>query len=90
MTGAPRTARVALVTPRFPPDVGGLEKYVGWVAETLRDSGRFDVTVITTGHVAPDPPRELPRHPGHPARHLADAVEHPGEPAVVACSSAGC
>ena len=26
-----------------------MEGYVGWVAETLQDSGRFDVTVITTG-----------------------------------------
>jgi glycosyltransferase involved in cell wall biosynthesis len=41
--------KVALVTPRFPPDVGGLENYVGWVAETLQASGRFEVTVITTG-----------------------------------------
>jgi glycosyltransferase involved in cell wall biosynthesis len=41
--------KVALVTPRFPPDVGGLERYVGWVAETLQSSGRFEVTVITTG-----------------------------------------
>ncbi len=41
--------RVALVTPRFPPDVGGMEGYVGWVAETLRDSEAHEVTVITTG-----------------------------------------
>jgi glycosyltransferase involved in cell wall biosynthesis len=41
--------RVALVTPRFPPDIGGLEGYVGWVADVLQESGRFDVTVITTG-----------------------------------------
>jgi glycosyltransferase involved in cell wall biosynthesis len=40
--------RVALVTPRFPPDVGGLENYVGWVAETLRDSDSCEVTVVTT------------------------------------------
>ena len=26
-----------------------MEGYVGWVAETLQASGRFDVTVITTG-----------------------------------------
>jgi glycosyltransferase involved in cell wall biosynthesis len=41
--------RVALVTPRFPPDVGGLETYVGWVAETLRDDPSCEVTVIATG-----------------------------------------
>ena len=40
--------RVALVTPRFPPHVGGLETYVGWVAETLRDDPSCDVVVITT------------------------------------------
>jgi glycosyltransferase involved in cell wall biosynthesis len=41
--------KVALVTPRFPPDVGGMEEYVGWVARVLQASGRYDVTVITTG-----------------------------------------
>ncbi len=41
--------RVALVTPRFPPEVGGMEEYAGWVARTLRDAGQLDVTVITTG-----------------------------------------
>ena len=40
--------KVALVTPRFPPDVGGLENYVGRVARALR-SASYDVTVITTG-----------------------------------------
>ena len=78
-----RSLKVALVTPRFPPDIGGMEEYVGWVAEVLQRSGRYDVTVITTGTLATDPPRDLPRHPGDPARHLADPVEHPGEPAVV-------
>ncbi len=41
--------KVALVTPRFPPDVGGLESYVGWVAETLRDTSGCEATVVTTG-----------------------------------------
>jgi glycosyltransferase involved in cell wall biosynthesis len=41
--------RVALVTPRFPPDVGGLETYVGWVAETLRDDPSCEVTVVASG-----------------------------------------
>lgn len=51
MTTAMNTERmrVALVAPRFPPDTGGLERYVGWVAETLHGSGELDVTVITTG-----------------------------------------
>ena len=41
--------KVALVTPRFPPDIGGMEGYVGWVARTLQDSGH-EVVVITTGN----------------------------------------
>jgi glycosyltransferase involved in cell wall biosynthesis len=41
--------KVALVTPRFPPDIGGMEGYVGWVAKLLQRSGQYDVTVITTG-----------------------------------------
>ena len=41
--------RVALVTPRFPPDTGGLEGYVGHVAQLLHGAGEFEVTVITTG-----------------------------------------
>ncbi len=50
MTTAPagRPVRVALVTPRFPPDVGGMEQYVGWTARVLAREG-FDVTVVTTG-----------------------------------------
>lgn len=47
MTRSP--TRVALVTPRFPPDVGGLEGYVGRLATTLHGSDRHDVTVVTTG-----------------------------------------
>ena len=41
--------KVALVAPRFPPDVGGMENYVGRVATLLQATGRFEVTVITTG-----------------------------------------
>lgn len=48
MTATDTRLKVALVTPRFPPDIGGMEGYVGWVAETLQSSGRFEVTVITT------------------------------------------
>jgi glycosyltransferase involved in cell wall biosynthesis len=40
--------RVAVVTPRFPPEPGGVEQYAAWVARTLRDAGH-DVTVICTG-----------------------------------------
>ncbi len=52
--------KVAIVTPRFPPDVGGLESYVGWVAETLRDTPSCEVTVVTTGP-GPRPRRETYR-----------------------------
>ncbi len=41
--------KVALVTPRFPPDIGGLETYVGWVAQTLQATPGCEVTVIATG-----------------------------------------
>jgi glycosyltransferase involved in cell wall biosynthesis len=41
--------KVALVAPRFPPDIGGLETYVGWVAEALHATTGCEVTVITTG-----------------------------------------
>jgi glycosyltransferase involved in cell wall biosynthesis len=44
--------KVALVTPRFPPDIGGLENYVGWLAETLHSSTSCEVAVITTGRSA--------------------------------------
>ncbi|WP_028637482.1 glycosyltransferase family 4 protein [Nocardioides sp. URHA0032] len=40
--------RVAIVTPRFPPDPGGVEQYAAWVARTVRDAGH-DVLVVTTG-----------------------------------------
>lgn len=40
--------KVGLVTPRFPPDVGGLESYVGWLASALRDAADFDVVVVST------------------------------------------
>ena len=41
--------RVALVTPRFLPDLGGLERYVGWVAETLQATDGIDVTTADLG-----------------------------------------
>ena len=41
------TARVAVLTPRFPPDAGGVEEYAAWVARALRAAGH-EVTVITT------------------------------------------
>lgn len=40
--------RVAVVSPRFAPDPGGVEQYAAWVARTLRDRGH-DVIVVTTG-----------------------------------------
>jgi glycosyltransferase involved in cell wall biosynthesis len=45
---SPGPVRVALVTPRFPPDVGGMEQYVGWAARVLDREG-FEVSVVTTG-----------------------------------------
>ena len=41
--------RVALVTPRFPPDVGGLENYVGRLADLLHGRPGWEVVVVTTG-----------------------------------------
>lgn len=40
--------KVAVVTPRFPPDAGGVEEYAAWVARTVRDAGH-QVRVIATG-----------------------------------------
>lgn len=40
--------RVAVVTPRFPPDPGGVEQYAAWVARTVRAAGH-EVLVVTTG-----------------------------------------
>jgi len=40
--------RIAIVTPRFPPDPGGVEQYAAWAARTARDAGH-DVLVISTG-----------------------------------------
>jgi glycosyltransferase involved in cell wall biosynthesis len=37
-----------VVTPRFPPDPGGVEQYAAWVARTARAAGH-DVLVVTTG-----------------------------------------
>jgi len=59
--------RVALVTPRFPPDVGGLEGYVGWVAEVLQASSSLDVTVITTSR---DRRTRLENYRGVPVHRL--------------------
>jgi glycosyltransferase involved in cell wall biosynthesis len=59
--------RLALVTPRFPPEIGGLEGYVGRVAETLQDTGEIDVTVITTGR---SPRATLDTYRGIPVHRL--------------------
>lgn len=40
--------KVAVVTPRYAPEPGGVEQYAAWVAGTLRDAGH-DVVVVTTG-----------------------------------------
>ena len=44
-----RPIRVALVTPYYPPSVGGLERYTHHEALALRDDPRFEVVVVTTG-----------------------------------------
>ena len=49
MTGA--VTRVAVLSPRFPPDAGGVEEYAAWVARSVRAAGH-DVTVVTTGRRA--------------------------------------
>ena len=43
--------KVAVVTPRFPPDAGGVEEYAAWVARTLVAAGH-EVVVIATGETA--------------------------------------
>jgi glycosyltransferase involved in cell wall biosynthesis len=40
--------RVVLVTPRFPPDVGGVERYVAWLAGVLHRHPEHEVIVVTT------------------------------------------
>jgi glycosyltransferase involved in cell wall biosynthesis len=41
--------RVAVVTPYYPPSVGGLERYTLQVARALHDHPGFEVVVVTTG-----------------------------------------
>jgi glycosyltransferase involved in cell wall biosynthesis len=41
-------ATVAIVSPRYPPDIGGVERYSSHVAEGLRGSGALQPLVITT------------------------------------------
>jgi glycosyltransferase involved in cell wall biosynthesis len=48
--------KVVLVTPRFPPDIGGVERYVARLAQALRARGEHEVTVVTS-------------HPGRGERH---------------------
>lgn len=44
----PEPLRVAVVTPRFPPDPGGAEAYAGWMARTLREEPGIEVLVVST------------------------------------------
>lgn len=46
---AARPVRVALVTPYYPPSVGGLERYTHEVARALHRHPGFEVVVLTTG-----------------------------------------
>ena len=43
--------------------------------------------MITTGRSRRATEDDVRRHPGDPARHLADAVEHAGQPAVVVAAA---
>lgn len=43
-----RRWRVVVVTPRYPPDVGGAESYAAWVARTVGSVPGGEVVVITT------------------------------------------
>jgi glycosyltransferase involved in cell wall biosynthesis len=43
--------KVAVVSPRFAPEPGGVEQYAAWVARTLRDRGH-EVLVVTTARRA--------------------------------------
>lgn len=44
----PRTPTIAIFTPRYPPDVGGVERYSSQIAEGLAASGRFEPVVVST------------------------------------------
>lgn len=39
--------RVLLVAPQYPPDIGGLASYVGWLARLLAERPDFEVEVVT-------------------------------------------
>lgn len=46
---SPRAVRrVAVVTPRYPPDVGGVENYAAHCVSALSASGRYEPVVIST------------------------------------------
>ena len=40
--------RLGIVTPRFHPDIGGVERYTRELATRLQRSGRYEVTVMTS------------------------------------------
>ncbi len=44
------TTTVALVTPHYPPRIGGVERYVARLAEALAADADFEPVVITTRH----------------------------------------
>lgn len=46
MSGQP-SPRIAVVAPRYPPDLGGLENYARWGVDALRRAG-MDVVVVST------------------------------------------
>jgi glycosyltransferase involved in cell wall biosynthesis len=59
MSGAPeKRLRLLMVTPRFPPEVGGIETHVHEVSRRLAASGHF-VEILTTDRTRSLPPVEI-------------------------------
>jgi glycogen synthase len=79
-------ARVLMITPRFPPDMGGVEQHVVEVSRRLADRG-CAVTVLTTDRTGTRPERET--RDGYEVRRVrawprrADLYVAPGLVSVV-------
>ncbi|MGP8071725.1 MAG: glycosyltransferase family 4 protein [Thermoplasmata archaeon] len=84
------TLRVLLVSPRYPPAVGGVESHVAGLARTLVDLGHV-VTVYTTDIESFKPPRRVPISPPNEADRVKVVRTHaisidPGRSAILAIS----
>jgi glycosyltransferase involved in cell wall biosynthesis len=53
-----RPLRILMVTPRYLPDMGGIEMHVDEVSRRLAKSGSFEVTVLATDRTRKRPGRE--------------------------------